>query len=117
MDEAKIEKLTRLASDISLAQEQIATIEREVMGDTKEAIWARQVAHEHQEQYRREVEKAWAKKELNTESKAYLTGLVDSLDLDREEAATIERAVMGNTKEARWERYRIIHAFDTPGAT
>ncbi len=112
LDEAKIEKLTRLASDISLAQEQIATIEREVMGDTKETIWACQVAHEHQEQYRREVEKAWAKKQLNRESAAYLTGLVDSLDLDRDKAATIEREVMGDTKEEALRQYIITHFFE-----
>ncbi len=170
LDEAKIEKLTRLASDISLAQEQIAAIEREVMGDTKEAICSRQVAREHQkryrgevkaawasqltrekviflsglmstlglsqeeaatierkvmgdvkeaiwarqvayEQYLSEVEKAWANKKLNEESVAYLTGLVGSLDLDREEATTIERAVMGDTKEAIWRRYQISHMF------
>src|SRR5205807_7283071 len=82
LDEAKIEKLTRLASDMSLAQEQIATIEQEVMGDTKEEIWAQQVADEHQEQYRREVEKAYAKMGsymlLNEESEAHLTRLVGS---------------------------------------
>lgn len=113
LDEAKIEKLTRLATDSSLAQEQIATIEREVMGDTKEEIWTSQIALEHLEQYLREVERAYAKMglymQLNEESEAHLTGLVSSLDLDTHDAANIERAVMGCTRNAALSMYRFTH--------
>jgi len=86
--------LSGLMSTLGLSQEDAATIEQEVMGDTKEAIW-----------YRKEVEKAWANKQLNRESAAYLTRLVGNLDLDRDDAAAIEREVMGCTKEAALNTY------------
>lgn len=49
--------------------------------------------------YRTAVEMAWADEELNGEEKDLLSALGDELDLSRDQAADIERKVMGAPKE------------------
>jgi len=59
-----------------------------------------------QEQYRQAVEMAWADQSLQMEEGRRLVALADQLGLTKEEAADIERAVMGATAEAMLERQK-----------
>lgn len=96
LDETNIQELTTLAKTLALNSDQVVDLEREVMGEVKETILARQRA---QEQYRKAVEEAWAAKTLDQTKVEHLTALVQGLDLSRETIVTIEREVMGEVKE------------------
>jgi molecular chaperone DnaK (HSP70)/DNA-binding beta-propeller fold protein YncE len=103
LDETNIQELIALAKNLSLNSDQVVDLDREVMGEVKETILARQRA---QEQYRKAVEEAWAAKTLNERKVEHLTALVQGLDLSRETTVTIEREVMGEVKETILARQR-----------
>jgi len=62
LDKKEREKLEALVNVCGLSRSVVADIEREVMGETKEAIFARQVALER---YRKAAKEAWIAKKLN----------------------------------------------------
>jgi actin-like ATPase involved in cell morphogenesis/chorismate mutase len=97
LDEIKIAQLTTLANDLGLTEDQAADIEREVMGETKEEIFSQQKAFE---QYHLAVEVAWAERRLDEAKAEQLKALANRLGLTEDQAADIEREVMGETKEA-----------------
>ena len=101
LDETNIQELTTLAKTLALNSDQVVDLEREVMGEVKETILARQRA---QEQYRKAVEEAWAAKTLDETKVEHLTALVQGLDLSRETIVTIEREMMGEVKEVVFAR-------------
>jgi WD40 repeat protein len=61
-----------------------------------------------QEQYRQAVEMAWADQSLQMEEGRRLVALADQLGLTKEEAADVERAMMGATAEAMLERQKPV---------
>ncbi len=108
LDKAKIEQLIAQANKLYLDQRQAAEVEHEIMGGTKEGLFARQQALE---QYRKAVAEAWANKQLEKPKIERLTALAKELALGKEQVTQVERQVMGNTKEAifedkRQEQYR-----------
>ncbi len=108
LDKPKIARLTGLTSALGLSQEQVASIEREVMGDVKETIWSRQLERDCLDQYHREVEAAWANRKLSEEKITQLKGLANELGLRKEQIDTIEREVMGDIKEEIWAHQQIL---------
>jgi hypothetical protein len=103
--------------ELGLSVSNASTIEREVMGETKEAILERQersaeeqVVEERtaaKEQYHNAVEEAWADNHLSGGDTQRLGALVSQLNLSRDTAVSIERDVMGDTKEAILERQEL----------
>jgi actin-like ATPase involved in cell morphogenesis len=63
-----------------------------------------------QERYRQAVEMAWADESLQMEEGRQLVALAERLGLTKEEAADIERAVIGGTAEAMLERQKPLRA-------
>jgi actin-like ATPase involved in cell morphogenesis len=67
-------------------------------------VQPRSVSWNAQEQYHQAVEMAWADQGLQMEEGRRLVALADQLGLTKEEAADVERAVMGATKEGVLKR-------------
>ncbi len=108
LDEIKITQLSTLANDLGLTEDQAADSERKVMGETKEAIFAHQVALE---QYHKAVEEAWAERRLDEAKVEQLKALANKLGLNDDQAAGVEREVMGETKEAIFARQVAIEQY------
>ncbi len=106
LDEIKITQLSTLANDLGLTEDQAADIEREVMGETKEAIFSHQRAFE---QYHLAMEVAWAERRLDEAKVEQLKALANELGLKEDQAADIERGVMGETKEANFAHQLAYH--------
>jgi hypothetical protein len=102
------EQLDALASELDLSTDTVSDIERDVMGDTKEAILERQeqAAAEDaaKQRYREAVEEAWANQKVSSEEAERLGGLAGALGLSTDTAADIEREVMGDTVETNLVR-------------
>ena len=100
----EVERLNDLAGEYELSTDSTSALEREVMGDTKEAILERQeqVAREKQrrERYRRAVEAAWTDHELSDAKVEQLSTLASDLGLSNDAAADIERVALGDTVRA-----------------
>jgi hypothetical protein len=92
----EVEWLRNLANEIGIAPSTVADVEREVMGETKEAIMERQEAVA-KERYREAVKEAWTDKELTSEEVERLAALASDLDLSTDTTADIEREVAGGT--------------------
>jgi len=100
-----VKKLRDLVNRLKLSPNTATQIEREVIGETKEAILDRR-EQATAEQYRKAVEEAWTDKELsNTEAK-WLSTLASELGLSTDTAADIEREVIGDTIPAILQRHR-----------
>lgn len=96
--------LRELANDeLGLSSSIAAGIEREIMGDTIEAILERQ-RQATEQKYRRAVAEAWTDGELDKAAVGWLKALRDELGLSTSDAAKIEHQVMGDAKEAILER-------------
>jgi WD40 repeat protein len=108
----EVERLGDLANEYELSTDRASAIEREAMGDTKEAIQERQERaareEERKEQYRGAVEEAWTDNKLFKADAEGLGALASQLGLSTDTAAEIERKVMGDTKEAILERQEQI---------
>jgi molecular chaperone GrpE (heat shock protein) len=99
--------LSTLENKLGLGREQAGEIERKVMGSIKEEIELYKDESEvridhrvdHADHYRTAVEMAWADRKLNNTEKDRLSALEDGLGLSWDQAADIEREVMGRTKE------------------
>src|SRR5918994_3890217 len=104
----EVERLGDLANEYELSTARASAIEREAMGDTKEAILERQERaareEERKEQYRGAVEEAWTDNKLFKADAEGLGTLASQLGLSTDTAADIERKVMGDSKEAILER-------------
>jgi chorismate mutase len=100
-----VKRLTDLVNRLELSPNTAAQIEREVMGETKEAILDRQ-EQASAEQYRKALEEAWTDNELsNTEAKR-LSTLASELGLSTDTAAEFERDIIGDTIPAILQRHR-----------
>jgi cell division ATPase FtsA len=106
LTQAQVEELANLANRLGISIENVATIERQIMGDTKENILMRYQAA--LEQYRRTVAGVWKGKGLAPSAVNDLTEQVRMLNLSREEAESIERSVMGDTKDRLLRRSKTL---------
>jgi uncharacterized membrane protein HdeD (DUF308 family)/tetratricopeptide (TPR) repeat protein len=103
LDRREVERLAELIEDFKLTPSTAAQIEREVMGETKEAILERR-EQAVKENYRKAVEAAWTDHDLSNAEAAQLHALSTELDLSPNAAADIERKVMDDTVEAIIQR-------------
>jgi WD40 repeat protein len=93
MDRGQINGLNDLANQLGLSEEQRAEIERQVLSATIGEIHERQ-----REEYREAVEEAWKDRKLSRAEVDRLGAFANDLGLE-EEAAGIEREVLGATRE------------------
>lgn len=96
IDAIKIEQLTSLAHSLDLPEDQIKEIECEVMGGTKEEIFAH---HQALAQYREAVNDAWADQRLDRRKMTMLYAVANSLNLSDVEIDNIEFELMNDIKE------------------
>lgn len=102
---AEVDKLRASAAELGLSGEQAAEVERQVMGAPKEDIVTPDPpppadgSLENPERYKVAVKMAWADKKLNERERDYLGSMVYELDLDEELAGSIEREIMGATRD------------------
>ncbi len=108
LDKTKIEDLVTLVNRLGLDESLVTDIEREVMGETKEAIFARQVALE---QYRKAIQKAWIDRKLSETKIEQLSALANKLDLSEDQVAAIEREIMGEVKDAVFAHQRVLKQY------
>jgi WD40 repeat protein/tetratricopeptide (TPR) repeat protein len=101
----EVKRLRDLVTRLELNPNTAADIEREVMGETKEAILGRR-EQASAEQYRKAVGEAWTDNELNNAEAKWLNTLASELGLSTDSAADIERDVMGDTIAAILQRQR-----------
>src|SRR5207244_1238170 len=101
-DAATVARLVDWASQLGLSQALAATVERSVLGKTKEDRLAHQQVLAR---YRQEVTGTKPFK-LERASIERLANLVSSLGLSQDEAARIEREEMGGTKEMIFDYQR-----------
>jgi hypothetical protein len=99
--------LDNRAEELGLSMSDASTIEREVIGDTKEEILERSkhAAEEEaaKQRYREAVETAWMGEKLSKEEAQRLNALASQLSLGTD-AADIEREVMNDTVQAILQR-------------
>jgi tetratricopeptide (TPR) repeat protein len=96
LDGREVETLRDLADSLELRPSNAAEIEREVMGDLKEAILDAQ-ERAAKERYREAVEEAWTDEKLSKEEAEQLGALASRLGLSPEATADIAREVTGDT--------------------
>lgn len=101
LDRNSIARLADFGQMLGLSQEEVAKLEREEIGDTKEMIFAYQLANER---YTSEVRTAWKEGWLNEQKVARLKRVASQLPLNLNELERIERSVMGGTKEEILQR-------------
>ncbi|HEU5379377.1 MAG TPA: hypothetical protein VFV38_28475 [Ktedonobacteraceae bacterium] len=94
----KVTSLSELANTLGLSQEEVAAIERAVMGNVKETILSYQEAGEQQEC--RAIEAVRADKQLTQEKVTSLSELASTLGLGQKEAETVESAAVGDGKKS-----------------
>jgi hypothetical protein len=102
LDGGEVETLRDLAANLQLGSNQTGQIEREVIGDTKEAILEDQ-KRTARERYHKAVKEAWADNHLSDADVERLGALASELNLSTGTAADIERDIMDTTKEATLE--------------
>jgi chorismate mutase len=101
----EVKRLRDLAKRLELSSNAAAGIEREVMGETKEAILDRQ-EQASAEHYRTAVEEASTDNELSDAEAKWLSSLASELGMSSNTAADIEREVIGDTVPAFLQRQR-----------
>jgi outer membrane protein assembly factor BamD (BamD/ComL family) len=101
----EVKQLRDLENRLELSSNAAADIEREVMGETKEAILERQ-EQASAEHYRTAVEEASTDNELSNAEGVWLRNLASELGLSSDTAADIEREVTGDTIPAIIQRQR-----------
>jgi chorismate mutase len=101
----EVKRLSDLVNRLELNPNTAAQIEREVMGETKEAILDRR-EQASAEQYRTAVEEAWTDNELSNAEAKWLSTLASELGLSTDTAADIERGVIGDAIPAILQRQR-----------
>jgi chorismate mutase len=101
----EVMRLRDLESKLELSSNTAAGIEREIMGETKEAILERQ-EQASAEHYRTAVEEASTDNELSNAEGVWLRNLASELGLSSDTAADIEREVTGDTIPAILQRQR-----------
>ena len=92
LSKVEVDRLNAFAGQLGLKKEQAATVERGVMGNSKEGLLF--------QQYRRAVEMIWMDEKLNRLEVEWLDALADELGLNRHQTSYAETAIMGDTKEA-----------------
>ncbi len=92
---AQVNELSAQASRLGLSKDEAAAIEREIMGHSKEGI----LHYAALAEYRMLVARAWTGRMLTRMQVDDLTVQMNRLGLRKDEAAAIEREVMGDTKE------------------
>jgi tellurite resistance protein len=106
VSDADSEQLGALARELDLSMDTVVAIEREVMGETKEAILDRQ-EQASAEHYRTAVEEAsTTDNELSNAEAKWLSNLASELGLSTDTAADIEREVIDDTIPAILQRQR-----------
>jgi hypothetical protein len=104
LDTSEVGSLDDYAKELGLSTSEASAIERDVMGDTKEAILeCQERAAEEQaakKQYRDAVERVWANNWVSDADAEGLNALGSELSLSADATIEIERDVMGDTKEA-----------------
>jgi hypothetical protein len=105
IDARQAEQLGALANELGLNSSAAAEIEREVMGETKEAILDRQEQLGAQ-QYRKALEEAWADNKLSNSEAKWLGTLASELGLSTDTVADIEHDIVGDTIPAILRRHR-----------
>lgn len=97
LNSAKMNDLSTRVTGLGLSGAEAATIECQIMGgDTKEVIWGHQLHLNALNEYRAIVSRTWEpNKMLTPAQKSELTAHMVRLGLHREEAASIERDIMG----------------------
>jgi tetratricopeptide (TPR) repeat protein len=98
-------RLADLVNRLGLSPDTAARIEREVMGETKEAILDRQEQAGAQ-QYRKALEEAWADNKLSDAEAKWLGTLASELGLSTDTVADVELDVIGDTIPAVLRRHR-----------
>jgi len=101
----EVQRLRDLVSRLELSSNTAAGIEREVMGETKEAILDRQ-EQASAEHYRTAVEEASTDNELSNSEAKWLSNLASELGLSTDTAADVEREVIDDTIPAILQRQR-----------
>lgn len=109
----KMDYLSGLSARLGLSQDEAAVIERETMGDTKEAIWTRQNHQWALAEYHKAVENIRASNGIPGQAQVHeLTARITRLGISKGEAAIIEKQILGDTKEVLWERQRHQNALN-----
>ena len=107
LNRSEMRWLDNRAEELGLSMSDASTIEREVIGDTKEEILERSkhAAEEEaaKQRYREAVETAWMGEKLSKEEAQRLNALASQLSLGTD-AADIEREVMNDTVQAILQR-------------
>jgi hypothetical protein len=101
----EVKRLRDLVNRLELSSNTAAGIEREVMGETKEAILDRQ-EQASAEHYRTAVEEASTDNKLSNAEAKWLSNLASELGLSTDTAADIEREVIDDTIPAILQRQR-----------
>jgi len=91
LNKAEVDRLEALATQLGIDGEQAASVERVVLGETKEAVLLRR--------YREAVAMVWEGGSLSALEATWLRALAGELGLARDQAADTEREIMGATKE------------------
>jgi tetratricopeptide (TPR) repeat protein len=105
LNRREVKRLKDLVNRLGLNPNTAAAIEREIMGETKEAILGRR-QQASAEQYRTAVEEAWTENELSDAEATWLSTLASELGLSTDTAADIEREVMQDVIPAILQRQR-----------
>ncbi len=96
LNKVEIDRLTAFARQLELGEEQVADIERRVLGNLKEEALV--------QQYRGMIETFWADEGLHRLEAERLDALAEELGLDLDQISDAENQVMGATKEELLER-------------
>ena len=104
LNDAEVERLRILVSELGVTTDAAADIEREVTGDTVQAITQHQTEEEASRRYREAIDWVLTGEDLNQRQVRKLGNLADRLKLSASAAAAIEREVMGETKETILQR-------------
>jgi hypothetical protein len=92
----EVDRLNTFADQLGLDKDQAWEVERLILGNSKESI----LSH----QYRDAVEMVWADGDLNRLEAEWLGELADGLGLDQDQAAYLEREIIGATREETLRR-------------
>jgi chorismate mutase len=107
LSQPQLAELAAQANKFGLGRDEVAAIERQVIGDTKEVIWERQCRRNAVNEYRAVVRRAWEpNRTLSPADEAKLATQATRLGLSQGEAIAIEREIMADTKEGIDERQR-----------
>lgn len=99
-----VDRLDAFATQLGLSEAQVVAAEREVLGQTKGAILL--------QRYREAVQMVWADRKLSGLEATWLRTLAGELGVDRDQASSSEREIMGSTKEEVFQPTRKPEASD-----